>query len=219
MSVAGCTGFRWPSGAIPSDATPPETLRYWFGAAGLLLWRYANGEDNARVGVTLGGQIKSVSNSTTTPRDLVCEKEVSLVVWMLAESVAGRLRGHKLLCNTVQAHFRENTMKGYGCQCRLDEPTQLSQTLAKTVMTLYLHHKPKNPLRSVGVHACNLVGEPDQEQLSLYPEEKKKRELLTLEQTVDAIRGKYGDASVVRGVMLTDPQLSRAASELCAFAH
>ena len=87
--------------------TPPETLGKWFGKWGLVLSSFANGLDASPVART-GEEalIKSVGNSTTAPRDLTCDEDASIIFWMLAESVAERLREGGFMCRTVQITLR-----------------------------------------------------------------------------------------------------------------
>lgn len=71
-------------------------------------------------------------------------------------------------------------------------------------MGLYRQHRPREPLRSVGVRGCRLLPLECQ-QLSLFD---RHPERLRLEQTVDGLRQRFGSKSVQRGLMLTDPALS-----------
>ncbi len=45
--------------------------------------------------------VKSIGNSTTTPRDLENNLDVQIVLMALAESVAARLRKHGFKCKVV----------------------------------------------------------------------------------------------------------------------
>lgn len=54
--------------------------------------------------------IQSVGNSTTTPRDHVTPDDVRLIIPVLADSVAVRLRSYGLKCGTVQISIRDNQM-------------------------------------------------------------------------------------------------------------
>ena len=54
--------------------------------------------------------VKSVGNSTTTVRDLVNNTDVKLIIYVLAESVAARLRKHGLKCKTVAIHVRDKEL-------------------------------------------------------------------------------------------------------------
>ena len=71
----------------------PRYLQNWFGKIGLMLSVFARGEDQTPVNdLGVEAPIKSVGNSTTTPRDLVDDEDVRLVLYLLAESVSERLR-------------------------------------------------------------------------------------------------------------------------------
>ena len=41
-------------------------------------------------------------NSTTTPKDLLCDEDVKIVLYILAESVAARLRENGFRCRVVE---------------------------------------------------------------------------------------------------------------------
>ena len=71
----------------------PAFLESVFGKIGLVLSVFARGEDQTPVAADRSEvPVKSIGNSTTTPRDLTTEQDVRMVVYMLAESVASRLR-------------------------------------------------------------------------------------------------------------------------------
>lgn len=68
-------------------------LNSHLGKMGSILWSFANGYDDSPVKLeNTHAPIKSVGNSTTTPKDLVCDEDVKIVLYILAESVAARLR-------------------------------------------------------------------------------------------------------------------------------
>ena len=72
-------------------------LESHFGKMGIVLWSFANGWDDDPVckdGYT--APVKSIGNSTTTPRDLEDDLDVWIIQMALAESVAARLRKHVL---------------------------------------------------------------------------------------------------------------------------
>ena len=72
---------------------PVEILTRKFGKMGAILHMFANGRDISPVQRTDHvPNIKSVGNSATTPRDLICDDDVHLMLFLLAESVASRMR-------------------------------------------------------------------------------------------------------------------------------
>ena len=52
--------------------------------------------------------IKSIGNSTTTPRDLVNELDVKIILIALSESVGARPRENGFQCRTVEFSIRDN---------------------------------------------------------------------------------------------------------------
>ena len=68
-------------------------LQSRFGKMGLVLHSFANGWDDSPVKREhTHAPIKSIGNSTTTPRDLETDEDVKIILYVLAESVAARLR-------------------------------------------------------------------------------------------------------------------------------
>ena len=82
--------------------TNVNALRRKFGKPGEMLWNFANGLDESRVSEADAAQkIKTISNSSTLPRDLISEEDVKIPLYILCESVAERLRDHSLKCCSV----------------------------------------------------------------------------------------------------------------------
>lgn len=59
------------------------------------------------------GEIKSVGNSTTTPRDLVNDEDVKIILYVLSESVAARLRENGFKCRTVEITIRDKDLYAF----------------------------------------------------------------------------------------------------------
>lgn len=73
--------------------TNPKTLQGWFGKVGYSLSAFARGLDASPVArQDHKATIKSVGNSGTTPRDLVNDEDVWLMLLVMSESVAMRMR-------------------------------------------------------------------------------------------------------------------------------
>lgn len=64
--------------------------------------------------------IKSVGNSTTTPRDLENDEDVKIVLYILAESVAARLRENGFRCRVVEISIRDNELFSFTRQKKID---------------------------------------------------------------------------------------------------
>lgn len=187
-----------------------EYLRYSLGKNGVMLWQFANGLDNSPVS-NIGAKslIKSVGNSTTTPRDLLTDQDVKITLYALCESVSARLREHGLICSTVQIGIRDKDLYSIQRQGKLEKSTNLAKTIFDKAFALFkTNHISQKPIRSISIRACNLQLETEM-QMSFLPEEQSLQRLDTLERTVDDIRRRFGHFSVQRGIMLADKTLSR----------
>jgi DNA polymerase-4 len=184
-------------------------LEYWFGKNGIMLWQFANGLDTSPVSnICAKSLIKSVGNSTTTPKDLVCDDDVKITLYLLSESVAARLREYKLICQTVQIYVRDSKLFSFERQTKLIEPVCVSQEIAETAFRLF-KESVKGPyaIRSIGVRACDLLMDHNR-QMSLLPESMRLQKQEELETAVDSIRRRFGHFSIQRGLMLSDKSLS-----------
>ena len=199
-------GITTIGGIANSD---PELLHDWFGKWGYVLHTFANGWDPAPV--ARAGEksvIKSVGNSTTTPRDICNLQEAKIVFYNLAESVAARLREQGLKGRTVQISVRDNTLISFERQMKLSQSTCISDEICKAAMGLLAdNYRFDKPLRSIGLRVTDLVSAKGDVQLSLLEDDKKRARLEKIDRAVDDIRQRFGHYSIARAVMSTDPTL------------
>lgn len=185
----------------------PHFLTTILGVTGEKLWRFANGLDYSpvqRVGDR--DEIKSIGNSTTTPRDLISDQDVRITLYALSECVAQRLREHGMVCMSVKLQVRDTDLASYERQGRLEVPTCSSEVLFQRAYALFRESKPPERIRSLGVTAAALE-RSNGVQLSLIPEIASAQRHERLEYVVDELRGKYGKDIIRRGVMMMDPDL------------
>ena len=186
-------------------AASPEQLLREMGKLGGQLSRYARGEDRDPVHLT-GHQepVKSVGSGCTFRRDLRTADEIKAGLWAQADAVAGRLRRHGLWAGAVQVTIRGADLKTITRQKHLDMSTHLARTLAQESWELVRTNWPAGrPIRMLTVTALALTDEPFAVQQSLFadaPKPDPRRE--RLEQSLDAIRKKYGRTSIGAGSAL-----------------
>lgn len=187
----------------------PTYLQSFLHKWGLFLHIFANGMDTSPVARTDSSSvIKSIGNSTTTPRDLLNEEDVRITYMALCESVAARLREHGLMCRTVQIHLRDNALFSFERQVTLKKPTCLATELLDAAMGLLRQsYSWLRPLRSIGVRAANLVAEHTDIQLDLFCNEARRQKEETIERTIDMIRRRYGHYAIIRAAQSTDKDL------------
>ena len=190
-------------------AAPPSMLRGILGKWGLILHDFATGYDTSPVACA-GDEavIKSIGNSTTTPRDLCCDEDAGIVYWMLCESVAERMRESGFLCRGVQVHIRDNELASFERQLKLESPTCLASVLHEAAMRLLREnwdwHKP---LRSIGVRATDLLPASTPVQCSIFEDSERQEKRERLERSVDDLRRRFGHYCVGRAVCVSDPTL------------
>lgn len=183
-------------------------LERLLGKNGIMLWAFANGLDHSPVSLTYSRRIiKTIGNSTTTPRDLINDTDIKIILYILSESVAERMRKEHFYCRSVQITIRDNTLTSYERQGRLSIPSCTSQAIFDTAFTLFKKNRPQNPIRSLGVRANSLMFS-QYRQLSFLEAAVKDQKQEYLERAIDHIRQRYGHYSVQRGIMLVDTKLS-----------
>lgn len=199
---------RYGIATIGQLASADTGLLYWLlGKNGVMLHEFANGRDTSTVRPYYRlPPIKTVGNSTTTPRDLTTDDDVKITLLALAESVAARLREQGSLCRTVQLGVRDNELWSYERQMGMDPPSSNATDLSAAAFRLFkIHHTSRKPVRSLSLRALGLI--PEDEQLSLFPEEQARRKEHDLEVVIDRLRGKYGYTILRRALALLDPAL------------
>lgn len=178
------------------------------GKTGLMLLSFARGEDSAPVRhIAARTLVKSVSCGHTAYRDLKTEEDVKILIITLATKVSARLREYGFDCRCVQLQMREADLNSYDRQCRLLYPCRTAEEIYKAAYELYLKNARGKTLRSISVHACDLVYN-ETEQLSFSPDIYKIQKREQLEKAFDELNCRYGTGTVTRGILLTDPLLA-----------
>lgn len=186
-------------------AARPEALAEALGKLGLELSRYARGEDEAPV--RRWGEkepVKSVGNGTTFRRNIRGPAEIRSALNVLADEVAGRLRRHGVWAGAVQVTIRDPDLKTITRQKQLPMSTHLARDLANACWELMEKNwDMARPVRMLTVTALAITEEPFAVQQSLFddaPKADPRRE--KLEQSLDAIRKKYGRGAIGAGSIL-----------------
>ena len=183
------------------DPALPEQL---LGKMGLQLWQYANGMDKSPVKPRHAAEpVKSVGNGTTFPQNLVRWEQLRAGLLPLCDSVATRLRQQGLYAGGVSLSIKDASFKTVSRQIRLDAPTHLMRDIHRTAMQLAGQlWKPPTPVRAMTVTALYVTEDGDAfRQLDLLggaAQERSQRQE-KLEDTMDAIRRKYGRGAIAFG--------------------
>lgn len=190
--------------------TDMKVLHSLLGKMGEVLWTFANGYDDSPVKYEDShASIKSIGNSTTTPRDLVNDQDVKIVLTVLAESVAARLRENGFKCRVIEISVRDNELFSFTRQRKIDHATNVTKEIAEEAFRLFQENYDwKKPIRSVGVRGADLVNDNYWEQIDLFSSVEFREKQMKVDVAVDEIRKRFGFYSVQRGLMYFDGLLS-----------
>jgi DNA polymerase-4 len=182
-------------------AANADMLRQKFGIIADNMIAAARGEEKDEIKRYYDVHIpKSVSNGTTTPRNIENLEDAKVVVYALSELIAMRLRQYNLVAAGISLSIKDQYLETVSKQRALDHLTAHADDLAEAAIDLLLKmHTFSQPLRAITIGAIRL-SDKSEIQLSFFDDDYKKDE--TLDAAVDKIRTKYGYQSLKRGVLL-----------------
>ena len=190
--------------------TEEYLLESQLGKMGGILWAFANGFDDSPVKKeNTHAPVKSIGNSTTTPRDLENDEDVKIVLYILAEGVAARLRENGFKCRVVEISVRDNELLSFTRQHKIDHATNITGEIAAEAYRIFKeNYNWRKPVRSVGVRGADLVNDNYWEQIDLFSSVEQREKQMKMDEAVDIIRRRFGFYSVQRGLMYRDKILS-----------
>lgn len=185
-------------------------LHRTLGKMGVVLSVFANGDDQTPVSYEdEHAQIKSIGNSTTTPRDLENETDVSIIVYLLAESVSARLRENHFVGDVIEISVRDNELHSFARQRKVSMPTNITSEIGSYAMQIFKENYNWNkPIRSIGVRVADLMTDTVPVQLDLFNNQEHRERQHKMDLAVDEIRRRFGYYSIQRGMMYQDRRLS-----------
>lgn len=190
--------------------TPVEILRSKFGKIGDILWCFSNGLDSSPVADFQNQPVvKSIGNSTTAPRDLERDEDVKIILYVLADSVARRLREQGLKGRTIHISVRDNSLFSFTRQKTLGFYTNLTEEIAGEALSLFReHYQWKRPVRSIGISVSDLEAGTICSQTGLFCDEVKREKMERLDNAVDRLKARFGTFAIQPAVLLKDRKLS-----------
>jgi DNA polymerase-4 len=167
--------------------------------------QHANGIDETPVIPNEESETKSVGNEITFSTDITDFCELKKEILTLAESVGWRLRKLKTYGKTITLKIKYDDFSLVTRSKTLDlYMDQTDLIYEEAIQLLNKHWQKKRGVRLLGITVSNLDQEKETEQLCLFdlkPKADPKKE--KLDQTIDALRGKYG-YNILRRASLLD---------------
>ncbi|HLW74103.1 MAG TPA: DNA polymerase IV [Gammaproteobacteria bacterium] len=179
---------------------PDAMLKALFGNQALHYRALAEGRDERPVDEGVGE--RSVSQETTFERDLVSLDQLEPVLRSLTEDLSRILRKHELKPHTLVLKLREADFRRHTRQRRFtpaDASFGALFPIARTLLVRWLEEHPDRPLRLIGVGAREFAAN---QQTELFDETRARRE--RLEAASDAVRERFGEESLQRGMPTLD---------------
>ncbi|WP_409016007.1 DNA polymerase thumb domain-containing protein [Anaerostipes caccae] len=178
----------------------PELLKSHIGNKhGIQIYEYANGIDRAPVEAQQADS-KGYGNSITLPSDIDSLEEADTVVLSLAETVASRLRADRVKASCITVEIKDCQFRRSSHQKKLFAPTDITNEIVQAAKELYREKFRGTSVRLIGVRASDITKE-EFAQMDFLSDEKKEK-LRMLDQSIDAIRIKYGKDAVQRARFL-----------------
>ena len=177
-----------------------------FGKWGRTLHEFALGQDNSLVNKDEeGDEIKSVGNSITSYRDLVCDDDVKIVFRILSESVSSRVINSNMgNAKTLAIFVRDSELNSITRQATLPYPTALPEDFEHLAFNLFKKFYPSNfMIRTLGVSVSGFT--KNSEQITIFDGGREK--FNKLNDAIGQIKDKYGNKSMVKGIVLKDKKL------------
>lgn len=191
-----------------------KRLEEAFGIMGNQLFFHANGVDLSELGTPiLMGQI-SYGKSQVLLRDYYDPKEIKYVLLEMCEEVAKRARDQNKAGRTVHLNISYSKNEGGGGFNRsitLDQPTNRTKKIYEACLHLFQNFYEHKTVRKISISLANIVDDYIVQLNLLESEIIKERKL---NYTMDAIRNKYGQDILLRGVSFTSAGTARKRSKL-----
>ena len=193
-------GFRKVGDLQRADETE---LMKQFGGEGRRLWRLARGIDDRLVVADRGA--KTISNETTFNEDIRDLATLEKILWRLSEKVSSRLKSSELSGTTVTlklktADFRQRTRSQ-----SIQSPTQLANRIFDISREMLAKEIDGTAFRLIGTGVSAL--RPGSE---AGDENMLDRRSAHAERAMDALKKKFGNAAVIKGIAYDGPEKPRS---------
>ena len=188
--------------------TDKKYLKLTLGKMGETLWNFANGQDLSIVSsIKDSEKIKSFGNSTTCPIDLSNNNQVKSVIFVLAESVAERMKKKNFYARGVSLWIKTSDLQSFDRHMILSSPTNVSEDIAKSAYSLFQSNFDWSlDIRAIGVRVTHLTDGKIQYDIFKTGNNLEKKQ--NLENVIENLRSRFGYQIIRRGNILAHDNLS-----------
>ena len=185
--------------------TSRDMLKHKLGKMGEMLSDYAKGLDESPVGTDEAREIKSISNGFTFRHDLVTREDCRVGLDFLCEEIGAKLRNKALKCSTVALSIKDTRLKTIQRQRPLKNASNISREISALAFEILCDEWDESiPIRMLTVSVTGLVDASSsftQFDLFTNPDEILRDKDKKREETIDAIRRRFGTTSISSGAL------------------
>ena len=190
-------GIRTIGDLAKSD---PSYLKQHLKKHGEVVWGFANGIDVSVVQSAPPAN-KGYGNSTTIPFDVTDASTAKLVLLALAETVGSRLRGAGVRAEVIAVGIKNYDLSYASHQMTLQNATNITIEIHQCACQLFDQLWDGTPIRHLGIHTSRIKDQVNMRQLNLFDTNDYEK-LEKMDETIDQIRKRYGNDSVIRAAFL-----------------
>ena len=194
-------------------------MKYMYKSNGGLLWKFANGiyEEQGKGGTSffqpMGeatvDDMKGVGNSGTIAFDVEDLDVAHQALLSVSETVGFRLRRHEYQARVIHVHYTTNEFHRAGRQRKFFTYTNNTSEIYIRACEIFDELWDGKPIRQIGIRATDLTKLTHLQGDIFTPLEKQIKQA-RLDYTIDLIRLKYGNNSILRSKLMTgniDPMI------------
>jgi len=177
-----------------------DMIKVYLKLPGQIIQRYARGEDLQPYMISHEAN-KGYGNSLTAPQDIVTTEYAKHLLLSLCETVGARLRADGVKICVVSVHLTSCEFKHANRQRQLSTPTDVTEELYLVACQIFDElWDGKTPIRQIGVGTTKVEHDCGR-QYNLFDMQKYDR-LEVLNRTIDQIRERFGEDSIMRAGFL-----------------
>ncbi|MEH6944944.1 DinB/UmuC family translesion DNA polymerase [Bacillus sp. JJ722] len=175
------------------------------------LYYHANGFDFSKLSEKVPPRETSYGKSQVLLRDYQDAKEIEVVICVMADNVAARLRKHKVVGEVVHLSVgfsKDEFEKGFSQQMKLETPTDLTSKITEVCLNIFRNRYHRQIVHSIAISVGKISSKTNM-QLNLFADTEKIQKEEALDTTIDRIRNKYGKSAILRASSYTNGGTAR----------
>jgi len=172
-----------------------ELLKISLGKKGIILHKFANGNDDLfDPSVFAGEEMKSISNTITPPFNITSDRDAGAFIYLLSEAVSARLILHDFKCNRISIVLRYSDLSAINRSITFSVSAQKTDELFRYAFNIYKNNSfDGTEIRSIGLRAEKLIKSANI-QVTMFDiiKEDNEFESIELNELIEEIKQRYG---------------------------